>query len=250
MLADVNSRGLHADGADAAATDLLSVYDLTLPPVFAVYWRALTGAYAERKTAYRIKRGFDIVLALGLLLVLGPPMLLIAIAIKLTSPGPILYRQQRLMRGGWSFTLLKFRTMVVGADTMVVSAYSDPMIGVLYKTKAHRRDPRVTRLGRLLRTTFLDELPQLINVLRGEMSFVGPRPCQAHEAETVPREFTVRFAVPQGLTGPWQVQRHRHQQKFDEQLRIEAAYVDGWSLLQDLRILLRTIPLVLTRGGV
>lgn len=215
-----------------------------------MYSRAVAGAYAERKARYRIKRGLDIVLALGLLLLLAPLLILIAAAIRLTSRGPILYRQQRLMRGGWSFTLLKFRTMVVGADAMVASAYSDPLVGVLFKTKAHQRDPRVTAIGRALRVAFLDELPQLVNVLRGEMSFVGPRPCQAHEAETMPREFTVRFAVPQGLTGPWQIQRHRRQQTFAEQFRIEASYVYNWSLLEDVRILLRTVPLVLSRGGV
>ena len=192
----------------------------------------------------------DFVLALGLLLLLTPLLLLVAAAVKLSSPGPVLYRQRRLMRGGWTFTLLKFRTMVTGADAMITSAFSDPVTGALFKSKAQKSDPRVTGLGRLLRASFIDELPQLINVLKGEMSFVGPRPCQPYEAEGMPREFTVRFAVPQGLTGPWQIQRNGRPQVFTEQLRVEAAYVDDWSLLGDLRILVKTIPVVIGRCGV
>jgi len=182
--------------------------------------------------------------------VLAPLLLAVAAAVKLTSPGPVLYRQQRLMRGGWQFTLLKFRTMVTGADAMVTRAYSDPVTGALFKSRANKTDPRVTRLGRVLRASFIDELPQLINVLRGDMSFVGPRPCQPHEAEGVPREFSVRFAVPQGLTGPWQIQRNGRAQVFTEQLQFEATYVDNWSLLADLRILINTIPVVIGRSGV
>lgn len=226
------------------------LYDLNLPAVFNVYWRAIGRSYAQRRTQYQIKRGLDVLFALALLVILLPILLIVAAAVRLSGPGPILYRQQRLMRGGWEFTLLKFRTMVTGADALVASAYTDPVTGTLYKARAHKRDPRVTGIGRLLRATYLDELPQLINVLRGEMSFVGPRPCQPHEAEAVPREFIVRFAVPQGLTGPWQTQRHRHPQRFTEQLQIEAAYVDRWSLLRDLAILIRTIPTVLSRTGV
>lgn len=235
---------------DATPSTAWALYDPTLSRAFDVYWRAIGSAYAGRKLQYRIKRGLDVAFALLLLALLSPVLLAIAVCIKLTSRGPILYRQQRLMRGGWSFTLLKFRTMVVGADALVGHALGDPVTGALYKSKRQGRDPRVTAVGRVLRVTFLDELPQLINVLRGEMSFVGPRPCQLHEAEHLPREFAVRFAVPQGLTGPWQIQRHRHQQRFAEQLAIEVAYVDRWSLLEDVRIILRTIPLVLSRAGV
>jgi len=236
--------------SDVDVSRSTALYDPSLPAVLDVYWRAIARGYAGRRPRYRIKRASDVVLAATALVLLAPLLLLIAVAIKLTSRGPVLYRQERLMRGGWPFTLLKFRTMIVGADAMVGRAYSDPVTGAFFKSKRQGRDPRVTVVGQLLRTTFLDELPQLVNVLRGEMSFVGPRPCQAHEAERMPREFTVRFAVPQGLTGPWQIQRHRHEQRFNEQLFIEAAYVDSWSLLQDLAIILKTIPLVVARGGV
>lgn len=233
-----------------AAIDFTSLYDRNLPAAFDVYWRAIGRAYARRRREYRLKRVFDLVLALALIILLSPVFLLVGLAVRISGRGPILYRQRRLMRGGWEFTLLKFRTMVAGADAMVATVYADPVTGTLFKSRRGGRDPRVTRVGRVLRATYLDELPQLINVLRGEMSFVGPRPCQPHEAEGMPREFTVRFAVPQGLTGPWQIQRHRREQQFTEQLRIEVAYVDDWSLRRDLGILLKTIPVVLTRSGV
>ena len=181
-----------------------------------------------------------------LLLVLSPLMLLIALAIKVTSRGPILFRQQRLMRDGVEFTLVKFRTMVDGADGMLDKVfYLNEAKGPLFKV---RKDPRVTRLGRVLRRTFLDELPQLINVVRGEMSLVGPRPVLAREVSDLPGRVVFRFAVPQGVTGPWQTHGH-HKLTFDEQLAIERTYIERWSLHGDLLILIQTVGLVLFRRG-
>jgi lipopolysaccharide/colanic/teichoic acid biosynthesis glycosyltransferase len=182
----------------------------------------------------------------ALLVVLSPVMLTIALVVKLTSRGPILFRQQRLMKDGEEFTLLKFRTMVDGADGMLDKVFHlNQANGPLFKS---RRDPRVTRVGRVLRKTFLDELPQLMNVLRGEMSLVGPRPILAREVSELPGRVVFRFAVPQGITGPWQTHGH-HRLSFEEQLNVERTYIQSWSLLKDLVILIQTTRLVLLRRG-
>ena len=173
-------------------------------------------------------------------------MLLIAIAIRLTSRGPVLFRQQRLMKDGVEFTLLKFRTMVDGADAMLDKVFVlNEAKGPLFKV---RNDPRTTRVGRFLRKSFLDELPQLVNVLRGEMSLVGPRPILAREVQDLPGRVVFRFAVPQGITGPWQT-NGRHKLTFEQQLALEREYIGGWSLTSDLQIVLKTAPLILFRGG-
>jgi lipopolysaccharide/colanic/teichoic acid biosynthesis glycosyltransferase len=169
-------------------------------------------------------------------------MLVIALAIKFTSRGPILFRQQRLMKDGAEFTLLKFRTMVDGADGMLDKVFHlNQANGPLFKVQL---DPRVTKVGRVLRKTFLDELPQLINVVRGEMSLVGPRPILRREVSELPGRVVFRFAVPQGITGPWQTHGH-HKLTFDQQLAVERSYIETWSLAKDLVILLRTCRLVL-----
>lgn len=199
-----------------------------------------------RATQYRIKRGIDLVFAMLAILFIGPLMLLIALLIKLSSPGPILYRQHRLGKNGHAFTMLKFRTMVQGADQMLDEViHLNHASGPLFKAKA---DPRVTPVGGWLRRCYLDELPQLFNILRGEMSLVGPRPCLHREAARHANELAFRFAVPQGLTGPWQTHGH-HSITFEEQLRLEREYVEGWSLMTDIQILLNTIPLVWKRTG-
>jgi lipopolysaccharide/colanic/teichoic acid biosynthesis glycosyltransferase len=229
-----------------AALTQLEFYDLPESSTLHLYWRALAMARYSRHTQYRIKRVLDLIAAGLLLVLLSPVMLLIAMAIKLTSPGPILFRQQRLMKDGDEFTLLKFRTMVDGADAMLDKVFHlNQANGPLFKVQ---RDPRVTRVGRVLRKTFLDELPQLINVMRGEMSLVGPRPILAREVSDLPSRVVFRFAVPQGITGPWQTHGH-HKLTFDEQLAVERSYIQGWSLLKDLAIVAKTLPLVLLRRG-
>ncbi|HEV3162611.1 MAG TPA: sugar transferase [Isosphaeraceae bacterium] len=192
------------------------------------------------------KRWFDFVVASCLLIVLSPLLLGIAIAVKSSSRGPILFRQQRLMQEGVEFTLLKFRTMVDGADAMLDKVFVlNEANGPLFKA---RRDPRLTRVGGFLRKGFLDELPQLINVVRGEMSLVGPRPILTREISALAGRVAFRFAVPQGITGPWQTQGH-HRLSFEEQLAIERSYIQRWSLRKDLGILLKTLHLVLLRRG-
>ena len=173
-------------------------------------------------------------------------MLICALAVRMSSRGPVLFRQQRLMKDGVEFTLFKFRTMVNGADDMLEKVFSlNEAKGPLFKV---RKDPRVTRVGSVLRKSFLDELPQLINVLRNEMSLVGPRPILAREVQDLPGRVVFRFAVPQGITGPWQTHGH-HKLTFEEQLNIERWYIQRWSLRKDMAILLQTFYLVLLRRG-
>lgn len=184
--------------------------------------------------------------ALVILLVLSPIWLVIAAAIKLTSPGPVLYRQRRVGKDWQEFTLLKFRTMVEGADTMRDRmAHLNEANGPLFKA---RDDPRITRVGRGLRRTFLDEIPQLVNVIRGEMSLVGPRPCLPEEIARIEHAMHFRFAVPQGITGPWQTNGY-HSLPFRDQLGVELDYVENWSLGRDVSIIARTIPIIMGCRG-
>lgn len=222
------------------------VYDLPEASTLDVYWRAATAAVTGKHVQYRLKRIFDFCIALGLLAVLSPLYLVIALAIKLTSRGPVFYKSQRLMKDWQEFTLFKFRTMVDGAEAKFDEvALLNEASGPLFKC---RRDPRITPVGRILRACFLDELPQLINVVRGELSLVGPRPCLLREAAQMEQEMYFRFAVPQGITGPWQTNGY-HALPFTDQLRVEGDYVQSWSLGKDLAVLLRTIPIVLRLQG-
>ncbi len=200
-----------------------------------------------RPLPLRFKRALDVVLAATLLTALSPLLLMVALLLWATSSRSVLYCQTRLGQGMKSFTLYKFRTMVDGADGKVDQVFHLNLAnGPFFKV---RDDPRVTRLGRILRKAFIDELPQLYNVLKGDMSLVGPRPCLPSEAHQHAAELAFRFAVPQGLTGPWQVNGY-HLLTFDEQLRVERDYVESWSLGRDMAIILKTLPLVLTRRGI
>lgn len=198
------------------------------------------------------KRAVDIIGAgLGLML-LFPLLLAISLLIRLSSPGPALFRQTRLGLNGRTFELYKFRTMVVDAEQRLreIEHLNESEGGVLFKV---RRDPRVTRIGRILRRTSLDELPQLINVLRGEMSLVGPRPLQLRDclllARAEPEGFIQRHKVPPGLTGLWQVS-DRSQTGFAHMIRLDLEYIDRWSLGFDLRLLVQTFTAVIFGRGI
>jgi exopolysaccharide biosynthesis polyprenyl glycosylphosphotransferase len=197
-------------------------------------------------TQAAIKRAFDLSASLLAILVLFPGLLLIAAAIKLTSSGPVFYRQGRVGQRGAPFTMLKFRTMHDGADANVAELRRAHGIeGLMFKLQD---DPRVTRLGRMLRRFSLDELPQLINVLRGEMSLVGPRPPLPEEvAEYEDWQFD-RLEVPPGVTGLWQVSG-RSELSFDECVRLDLFYIENWSLAYDLYIVAKTLPALVTRRG-
>ena len=193
-----------------------------------------------------LKRGFDLVASSVLLLLLSPLLLAIALAIRLDTRGPILYRQRRVGRDGIPFEILKFRSMVTGAHQMVdaLAADSDGN-GILFKKK---NDPRVTSVGRFIRRYSLDELPQLLNVVRGDMSLVGPRPPLPTEVERYGFDMHRRFLVKPGLTGLWQVSG-RSDLSWDDSVRIDVRYVENWSLMFDFMILWKTVGAVLRGSG-
>ena len=191
-----------------------------------------------------LKRTLDLSVTSVALLVAAPFMIAIALAIKVTSPGPVLFKQRRVGAQEREFTILKFRTMVVGAHAQR-DALSNEADGLLFKM---RRDPRVTRVGRFLRKTSLDELPQLFNVLLGEMSLVGPRPALPEETARYAESQRGRLRVKPGVTGLWQV-NGRHDLAFEDYVRYDLFYVENWSLTMDLYILAKTIPALLTARG-
>jgi lipopolysaccharide/colanic/teichoic acid biosynthesis glycosyltransferase len=170
----------------------------------------------------------------------------IAAVVKVTTPGPVLFRQERVGRHGQTFQMLKFRTMVEGAEGLLNSLVAEnDGNGVLFKKKA---DPRVTRVGAVLRRYSLDELPQLINIIRGDMSLVGPRPPLASEVDRYGFDMHRRFLVKPGLTGLWQISG-RSDLSWDESVRIDIRYVENWSLVLDLVIMWRTVGAVLRGSG-
>jgi exopolysaccharide biosynthesis polyprenyl glycosylphosphotransferase len=197
------------------------------------------------RSARMVKRVVDVVAATLALSLLAPLIAIIAVLIKLDSRGPVLFSQMRIGRHGREFRLHKFRSMVEGADAQKASLMDLNETEGLFKIA---NDPRVTRVGRLLRTTSLDELPQLWNVLRGEMSLVGPRPPLVSEVQGYNVWHRRRLSMKPGMTGLWQV-RARTEQDFDRWVETDLEYIDSWSLWLDLRILLRTIPAVLNREG-
>ncbi|HEY7628365.1 MAG TPA: sugar transferase [Ilumatobacteraceae bacterium] len=183
------------------------------------------------------KRVFDIVVSLLVLLLAAPVLLVIAIAIKVQDRGPVLFRQTRVGKAGTTFKLFKLRTMRVDAERMLAALQADnERKGPLFKME---RDPRVTAFGRFLRETSLDELPQLINVLRGEMSLIGPRPALPAEVETFEAELRRRELVLPGITGLWQVEA-RDNPSFEAYRRLDLFYVANWSIVLDLMILIGT----------
>jgi exopolysaccharide biosynthesis polyprenyl glycosylphosphotransferase len=194
------------------------------------------------------KRALDVVGSLALLTLFSPLMLAIAIAIKVESRGPVFFRQPRAGRGRTSFRLIKFRSMYVDAEERKaeLGELNEAGDGVMFKI---RKDPRVTRVGRFIRRYSLDELPQLFNVLIGQMSLVGPRPLIFPETDALDEEWHLRrLELRPGLTGPWQVYG-RSQSPFQEMVRFDYQYVAGWSLARDIEILLATIPAVISGRG-
>jgi exopolysaccharide biosynthesis polyprenyl glycosylphosphotransferase len=222
-----------------------SVADISLERVGPLSF--LTFSTAPRGDALLgLRRLGDVLVAGALLVVLAPLFGLIAAAIKLGSGGPVLFRQTRCGLGGRPFTFLKFRSMRVDADQLkpVLAPYNE-MGGPAFKMT---NDPRVTPLGRWLRRTSLDELPQLWNILRGDMSFVGPRPAVVEEVALYTPWQRRRLSMPPGLTCLWQVSG-RSQLSFDEWMRLDLEYIDNWSLWLDLKIAVKTVGAVLVGRG-
>ena len=228
-------------GAAAAAADPLTVTKVEAAEARLEQERA-------RGLPAITKRALDLVVSVIALTLLAPLLALIAIVIKLDSPGPVIYRQARVGRGG-VFEMLKFRTMSDGADELRETLHHlNENDGILFKS---RRDPRITRVGRLLRPAFLDELPQLFQVATGRMSLVGPRampPTMNAQIDQAYRER--RLVVRPGITGEWQVDRTERRRSIQDMARMDVEYIRDWSLVGDLKILLKTVPYVATRHGV
>jgi exopolysaccharide biosynthesis polyprenyl glycosylphosphotransferase len=195
-----------------------------------------------------LKHVMDLLGAFILLMVLSPLFLLIAMAIKLTSPGPVFFNQQRSGQNGAPFTLYKFRTMISNAEQFKHELEAmNEMSGPVFKVT---NDPRITRMGKWLRRYSLDELPQLFNVLRGEMSLVGPRPLPVDEVKRFSDlAHRRRLSVKPGLTCLWQISGRNQITDFKDWVRLDLEYIDNWSLWLDLKILLRTIPAVFAATG-
>jgi lipopolysaccharide/colanic/teichoic acid biosynthesis glycosyltransferase len=225
------------------------------------YLAAAAAEPGRRRWSAFVFRSFDIAASGLLLLLLAPVLAIVAVAVRLDSSGPAIFRQERLGRGMVPFDVLKFRTMRTGSDsaphreyvrTLIADAASPPEStahagnGGLFKLAV---DDRVTRVGRFLRTWSLDELPQLWNVLRGDMSLVGPRPVIPYEVEFYPEWYFGRFAVKPGLTGLWQVSG-RNERTYEEMVRFDVDYIEQKSFALDLRILARTALVVARRQGV
>jgi lipopolysaccharide/colanic/teichoic acid biosynthesis glycosyltransferase len=216
-------------------------------------------AVVSQPAAYHGKRVFDLVLGVIILIVFAPLMLIMALFIKLTSPGPVLYRQTRLGKDGCPFTFYKFRTMYEGVDHEVHRQYAESFIrNELPEQQSHdeaspaifklTQDPRVTSAGYFLRRSSMDELAQIFNVLKGDMSLVGPRPALPYELPVYQEWHKARLQAIPGMTGMWQV-RGRCRVPFDEMVRMDLEYIATQSLGLDLKILLWTIPAVISAEG-
>ena len=195
---------------------------------------------------YLLKRSFDLVGASLILLVLSPLLLAVALAVKITSRGPVLYRSMRPGIGGITFACFKFRTMYADADARQADLEErNEASGALFKI---RDDPRMTPVGRVIRRYSIDELPQLFNVLLGQMSLVGPRPLPQRDYDRLEDWHKKRYLVLPGITGLWQVSG-RADLDFDDLVRLDFLYLERWSVFLDLSILLKTVPAVISKRG-
>jgi len=201
--------------------------------------------YGLTQSSRLLKRSLDVCGSLTALVLMAPLFVGMALAVKLTSRGPVLFRQKRVGRNGRHFNLLKFRTMYDGADEQKPGLRALNEADGLFKIA---NDPRVTSIGRVLRRTSLYELPQLVNVLRGEMSLVGPRPLVVEEDSRIQGWLRRRLDVTPGMTGIWQVLGSARI-PLNEMVKLDYLYRANWSLWLDIKILIRTVPFVLARRG-
>lgn len=200
---------------------------------------------------YFLKRLVDYIIAVPSAVLMMPVMLFIAAAIKLDSPGPVFFKQKRVGINGKIFEVYKFRTMQFNADESLhknhILAYTSGKLNNNEEIKL-KSDPRVTRVGKFLRATSMDELPQFINVFKSEMSLVGPRPLPVYEVEQFDLWHSQRLTVFPGITGMWQIYG-RSQVSFDEQLRLDIRYIQNYSIWLDIKLIVLTLPAVLSRRG-
>jgi len=205
------------------------------------------GYIPRNQWALAVKRAMDIAISLFVLIILAPFFLIIAAAIKLSSPGPVFYKMKWVGFSKKPFEGWKFRSMVVGADKMKEQlAHLNEMTGPVFKIS---NDPRITSVGRFLRKFSLDELPQLWSVLKGDMSLVGPRPAGPHELARYESWQRRKLSIKPGITCLWQVNGRNEINSFEDWAKMDLAYIDNWSLWLDLKILLKTIPAVFYGKG-
>jgi exopolysaccharide biosynthesis polyprenyl glycosylphosphotransferase len=250
---------LHSDAAKIAAlceeqgitTRVLSSFDLKLARSTAEEFEGATIVthYIGVDESWQLfmKRFFDVCISICVLLAFSPLLLIIAVLIKLTSPGPVLFNQYRVGLHKHQFRIYKFRTMVQDAERQMAKLEEfNEVSGPVFKIK---NDPRTTPLGKILRRTSLDELPQLFNVLKGDMSLVGPRPLPVRDYQGFNEDWQRRrFSIRPGITCLWQIMG-RSAIPFEQWMRLDLQYIDQWSLQLDMKILLRTIPAVLKGSG-
>ena len=215
---------------------------------------ARTAAAApSRRFHYWLKDVLDLIIGVVTLVVFSPVLLMVGLAVKLDSPGPAIFKQKRIGKDGKEFTVCKFRSMYVDADDKPHREAIKKLVEGEHAAKVDGQgffkpvdDPRVTRLGKFLRASGLDELAQVFNILRREMSVVGPRPAIPYELELYKDWHHRRLAVRPGVTGLWQVKRH-DTQNFDDVIRLDLEYIDSFSIWLDLKIILLTFPMILFR---
>lgn len=210
------------------------------------FFRFLTWNAALR-SAFLIKRFLDIFASLVGLVILTPVLLLVAILIKVESPGPVFFKQERVGKWGRKFYIYKFRSMFLNSEALrsSLSLENEMVGGLIFKM---RNDPRITRVGRFIRRSSIDELPQLINVLKGEMSLVGPRPALQSEVDLYSLSDRRRLMMVPGITCLWQI-NGRSEIPFEEQVKLDLAYMESKSFWEDIKILSKTIPAVISGRG-
>ncbi|MDO5676866.1 MAG: sugar transferase [Propionibacteriaceae bacterium] len=236
----------HVEMVVAPAMTDIAAQRISVSPVAGIPLMHVERPRAE-KALTTTKRSFDVALTCLILIVASPLLLVTALLVKLEDGGPVLFKQWRVGRGGKLFELYKFRSMVVDAERIRAEQLEDKneSDGALFKMK---KDPRVTRIGGFIRRFSIDELPQLFNVLKGEMSLIGPRPALEDEVKQYKSHVRRRLDVRPGLTGLWQVSG-RSDLSWDDAVRLDLYYVDNWSMVQDISILVRTVRAVLSSRG-
>ena len=248
--ADLRRLGWALQGLELDMLVVPSLTDIAGPRVHMRHVAGLPFVQVEEPQSDRAggwaKRTFDLVVAAALVVLLSPLLLLVAIVTRLHDGGPAFYRQRRVGANGAEFEMIKFRSMVVDAEARLAElAHVNEQDGALFKI---REDPRITRVGRFIRKFSIDELPQLFNVLRGEMSLVGPRPPLVNEYEQYEQDTHRRLLVRPGMTGLWQVSG-RSDLPWSEAVRLDLYYVDNWSMVIDLVIMIKTVKAVLFSHG-
>lgn len=214
---------------------------------FGVCFKTLDQEIEDKPFQQALKRLMDIVLSLTAIILLSPLFIIVSILIKIESKGPAIFKQERVGHKHKQFFMYKFRSMVEDAeekfDEVKDLNHTNP---IMFKSA---KDPRITKIGKIIRKTSIDELPQLFNILKGDMTLVGPRPPLPRELVNYKQRHHVKFLKPQGLTGLWQVSGRSTIKDFDKVIELDYEYIKNWNLLLDIKIILKTIPAVISAKG-